>query len=164
MHHPIHRITHTVVEWEIAQWVYHEGTIWQPIAPWANALTMELHLTPGYRGTVTLVLKQLPSYYCPSIYFINGQAMLFNTEDDLKEHTLVWKQLLSFYCLYRYIFLQMAKSSYIILKMINIRLTNCMFGYNHQLESSDQPLVTNHPWPVQTSIRSYEGHTDTDHS
>ena len=24
----------------------HEGLIWRPIAPWANALTMELHLAP----------------------------------------------------------------------------------------------------------------------
>ena len=50
----IDRIAHTtafattVVEhWperEIAQWVYHEGSIRRPIAPWANALTTELHL------------------------------------------------------------------------------------------------------------------------
>ena len=26
---------------------YHEGSIWRPIAPWANALTMELHLAPN---------------------------------------------------------------------------------------------------------------------
>ena len=25
----------------------HEGSIWRPIAPWANALTTELHLAPG---------------------------------------------------------------------------------------------------------------------
>ena len=39
------------LEWEIAQWVHHEGLIWPPIAPWANALTTELHLAP----TPTLV-------------------------------------------------------------------------------------------------------------
>ena len=34
------------LEWDIAQWVYHEGSIQRPIAPWANALTTELHLSP----------------------------------------------------------------------------------------------------------------------
>ena len=53
LHHPRDRIAHTrafvtpvVAHWlerEIAQWVYHEGSIQWPIA---NALTMELHLTP----------------------------------------------------------------------------------------------------------------------
>ena len=47
MHHPTDRITHTTafvtpvvehwLEWEIIQWVHHEGSIWQPITPWANA-------------------------------------------------------------------------------------------------------------------------------
>ena len=49
--HPKDRITHTTVmehwlEQEIAQWVHHEGSIRWPIAPWANALTTELHLAP----------------------------------------------------------------------------------------------------------------------
>ena len=35
------------LEREIAQWVHHEGSIRRPIVPWANALTMELHLTPS---------------------------------------------------------------------------------------------------------------------
>ena len=26
----------------------HEGSIWRPIAPWANTLTMELHLAPPF--------------------------------------------------------------------------------------------------------------------
>ena len=34
------------LEWEIAQWVHHKGSIWQPIIPWVNALTSELHLAP----------------------------------------------------------------------------------------------------------------------
>ena len=37
---------HHMHKWEIAQWVHHEGSIWWPIAPWANALTTELHLAP----------------------------------------------------------------------------------------------------------------------
>ena len=67
MHHLTDRITHTTafvtpvvehqLEREIAQWVlprsyislrvHHEGSIRWPIAPWANALTMELHLALG---------------------------------------------------------------------------------------------------------------------
>ena len=53
MHHLTDRIAHTTVfvtpvvehwlEWEIAQWVHHEGSILWPIAPWVNALTTELH-------------------------------------------------------------------------------------------------------------------------
>ena len=56
MHHPTDRMTHTTafvtpviehwLEWEIAQWVHHEGSIQRPIAPWANTLTTELHLAP----------------------------------------------------------------------------------------------------------------------
>ena len=62
------------LEWEIAQWIHHmkvrsddpsnhertplprsyislhhEGSIRRPIAPWANALTTELHLAPPWR-------------------------------------------------------------------------------------------------------------------
>ena len=40
-------VTPVVEHWmerEIAQWVHHEGSIRRPIAPWANALTTELHL------------------------------------------------------------------------------------------------------------------------
>ena len=57
MHHPTDRIAHTTafvtsvvehwLEREIAQWVHHEGSIRRPIAPWANALTAELHLAPS---------------------------------------------------------------------------------------------------------------------
>ena len=38
------------LEWEIALWVHHEGSIWWPIAPWANALTTELHLARIFNG------------------------------------------------------------------------------------------------------------------
>ena len=44
------RVSVSVVEhWldrKIAQWVHHEALIRRPIALWANALTMELHLAP----------------------------------------------------------------------------------------------------------------------
>ena len=53
---PTDRIIHTTafvtpvvehwLEWEIAQWIDHEGSIQWPITPWANALTTELHLAP----------------------------------------------------------------------------------------------------------------------
>ena len=42
-------VTRVVEQWlerEIAQWIHREGSIRQPIAPWVNALTMELHLAP----------------------------------------------------------------------------------------------------------------------
>ena len=42
-------VTPVVEHWlerEIAQWIHHDRSIWWPIAPWANALTTELHLTP----------------------------------------------------------------------------------------------------------------------
>ena len=42
------------LEWEIAQWVNHEGSIQRLIAPWANALTTELHLAPytSHEGSI----------------------------------------------------------------------------------------------------------------
>ena len=56
MHHPTDRIIHTTafvtpvvehwLERDIAQCVHHEGSIRRPIAPWANALTTDLHLAP----------------------------------------------------------------------------------------------------------------------
>ena len=60
MHHSTDRITHTMafvtpvmehwLEREIAQWVR------RPMAPWANALTTELHLAPFHEA----VIKQWP--------------------------------------------------------------------------------------------------------
>ena len=44
-----HGATSRSLEWEIAQWVHHEGSIGRPIAPWANALTTELHLAPKHK-------------------------------------------------------------------------------------------------------------------
>ena len=60
MCHPTDTITHTTtfvtsvmehwVEWEIAQWFHHEGSIRWPIAPWVNALTTELHLPESWKS------------------------------------------------------------------------------------------------------------------
>ena len=65
MHHPTDRISHTTafvtpfvehwLEREIAQWVHHEGSIRQHIAPRANALTTELHLAPDIRWRVHIL-------------------------------------------------------------------------------------------------------------
>ena len=59
MHHPTDRIAHITafvipviehwLEQEIAHWVHYEGSIRWPIAPWADALTTELHLAPAQR-------------------------------------------------------------------------------------------------------------------
>ena len=43
--HMPQRVEHWL-EREIAQWVHYEGSTRWPIAPWANALTTELHLAP----------------------------------------------------------------------------------------------------------------------
>ena len=65
MHHPTDRIAHTTafvtpvvehwLEHEIAQRVHHEGSIWRPIAPSANALTTELHFASSYQCRVKLI-------------------------------------------------------------------------------------------------------------
>ena len=34
------------LEQEIAQWIHNEESIQQPIAPWVDGITTELHLTP----------------------------------------------------------------------------------------------------------------------
>ena len=58
----------------------HEGTIRRPIAPWANALTTELHLAPGQCSGFTsyplcfnnLLLELVPRCE-PGIYHLYGQ-------------------------------------------------------------------------------------------
>ena len=69
-YHHIDRIAHTTafvehwLEWEIVQWVHHEGSIQHPIAPWANTLTTELHLAPfNYKVTEWVILKSLFRYF-----------------------------------------------------------------------------------------------------
>ena len=69
MHHPTDTITHTTafatpvvehwLEWEIAQWVHREGSIQQPIAQWANALTTELHLATNFRGRIVKLIHNV---------------------------------------------------------------------------------------------------------
>ena len=44
------------LERETALWVHHEGSIRRPIAPWANALTTELHPTPKEKLKLKFVL------------------------------------------------------------------------------------------------------------
>ena len=75
MHHPTDRIAHTTtfvtpvvehwLEWEIAQWVHHEGSIWRPISPWASTLTMELQLA-------LLVEREMFYLTTHSTHFIYG--------------------------------------------------------------------------------------------
>ena len=48
-----------------AQWVHHEGSIRWPIAPWANALTTELHLTPSPGVKGVCVCYCFPSSHTP---------------------------------------------------------------------------------------------------
>ena len=108
MHHPTERITHTTafvkpvvehwLEQEIAWWIHLEGSIRRPIAPWANALTTELHLAPclgmcwwSLKASVTQCwvcwtftllcsrLKRLPTSYIMKqnqwrLYFLGGEG------------------------------------------------------------------------------------------
>ena len=39
-----------LLEWKTDQYVHCEGSIRWPIVPWANTLTMELHLAPGMKN------------------------------------------------------------------------------------------------------------------
>ena len=45
------------LEWEIAQWVHHEGSIQQPIALWADALTTT-HYKSWYQNTKSATVLQ----------------------------------------------------------------------------------------------------------
>ena len=50
-------VTPVVEHWlerEIAQCVHHEGSIRRPIAPWANALTTEIHLAPPWHKSMCI--------------------------------------------------------------------------------------------------------------
>ena len=72
MHYPTDRITPVVEHWlerEIAQWVHHEGSIRRPIAPWANALTTELHLAPVQKENVLIIYMLGMWFYTVVIIF-----------------------------------------------------------------------------------------------
>ena len=79
MDHPTDRITHTTafvtplvehwLERELAQCVHHEGSIRRPIAPWANALTTELHLAPS-RQTAGRSRKHATNVICFRFDFV----------------------------------------------------------------------------------------------
>ena len=65
--HSLAFVTSVVEHWldrEIAQSVNHEGSIWQPIAPWANAFTTELHLSPR---TYEVIEKSIAVCYISDI-------------------------------------------------------------------------------------------------
>ena len=73
---PPDRLAHTTVfvtpvvenwlERELAQWVHHEGSTRWPIAPWANALTTELHFAPFNMDTLLkLMIVYIPSWKNP---------------------------------------------------------------------------------------------------
>ena len=56
----------------------HEGSIWRPIAPWANALTMELHLAPSW---------------CRAYGKRNKGNVLFNNTLNTFLFTVIWHQI-----------------------------------------------------------------------
>ena len=80
MQHPTDRIAHTMacytrpvkqlwLERETAQWVHHEESIRRPIAPWASALTTELHFSPSspINSHIQLRFKSDYKHQCNSI-------------------------------------------------------------------------------------------------
>ena len=90
MHHPTDRITHTTtfvtpvmehwLEREIAQWVHHEGSIWWPITPWANALTTELHLAQEKAWMNDQRKKENIFYWDTTLFFLNRSEILRKRE------------------------------------------------------------------------------------
>ena len=97
MDHPTDRIIHTTafvtpvvghwLEWEIAQWVHHEGSIRWSIAPWANALTTELHLAPCLHE-VQRVFRDVPlrsniGYTEPRANWMADSSLSHTTENTI---------------------------------------------------------------------------------
>ena len=83
MHHPTDRITYTtafvtpVVEHWLEREIAHEGSIWRPIAPWANALTTELHLAPRRSESWQKIFK-IFEYWCELWIISNHQQNVFD--------------------------------------------------------------------------------------
>ena len=96
MHHPTYRIIHTTafitpvvghwLEWEIAQWIHHQGSIRWPTTPQANTLTTELHLVPRdehYRIDLSWISHQQDTYITwlqlwPIFNTVCKPAVIFN--------------------------------------------------------------------------------------
>ena len=84
MHHPTDRIAHSTafvtpvvghwLEREIAQGVDHEGSIRRPIAPWADALTTELHVAARVKGTgegAGIMFGSFSSTHCLILFLVS---------------------------------------------------------------------------------------------
>ena len=57
--------SHGALEWDIAQWVHHEGLIWWPIAPWADALPCSY--IPLFLITSTVEISDYMYYECDTL-------------------------------------------------------------------------------------------------
>ena len=68
MHHPTDRIIQTSSSLagtrNSSMGSPHEGSIRRPIAPWANALTMEVHLAPEIKDIIPCSTKCLWCFVC----------------------------------------------------------------------------------------------------
>ena len=109
-------VTPVVEHWMervIARWVHHEGSIRRPIAPWANALTTELHAHSTCYGSRALVT------------FCSGGKLLYYIIDQL-----IWAMLHyghSFICITR-------------INRWEIRLLHCVMQGFHRYHSHCTPL------------------------
>ena len=83
MHHPTGRIAHTTafvtpvtehwLEWEITQWVHHEGSIRQPIAPWAYTVPQSYILFKcSTKPACTLNKKDISTLWLDWIYHMQN--------------------------------------------------------------------------------------------
>ena len=107
MHDPTDRIAYTTafdtpdmehwLEWEIAQWVHQEELIWQPIAPWVDAL-------PWYSDQRKHLSSDLYTYLDPfpdSGHWLQALRLKFvwwpiytsTSACDCQETTLIWSRM-----------------------------------------------------------------------
>ena len=89
---PTDRIAHTTafvipgvehwLEQEIPQWVHHEGSIRQPIAPRADALTTELHLSPFIINWININGAGLDFLVCVYLLFCSFLVLFLFLIDE----------------------------------------------------------------------------------
>ena len=99
-HSLLHQSWSTWLQQETAQWVNHEGLIWRPITPWANALTTELRtwvevfiLSTTSRTCFASVDVMPPTTYRMSRGWSLGRGLL-TFMNSLQTNTYTWKHYL----------------------------------------------------------------------
>ena len=72
----------------------HEGLIQQPIAPWANTLTIELHLAPGNQEDNSKPYLNM-FQILPIVLWSCNDSLVSDPGDDLVHFMVELKQLLA---------------------------------------------------------------------